>query len=352
MMNSENNSSAYTVAVTGATGLVGISLVNYLLARGYSVVAVGRDLNKLEKLRSSSQGNLFLKVAQVEDEGSLKEAFTACDVVIHAAGSVDPYGVREAIFATNYGGTRNALSAAISAEVKHFIHVSSLSVITGQGDQYNVDESQPLRPCGEAYADSKVEAERYVMAEGKDSGIEVTAVRPGFIYGPNERAWLPRLIDSIAHGKAMLVDGGAKETNVIYVENLSMAIEKAILNPRAYNQVYNLTDGQRVSKKQLFDAVSDGMGLPRVKKKIPGSIAKFASETISSLAPLLPEAKQRSLSRFSRAAFRLAGVNQGFSIKKAESELGYTNRVSFEIGMSTTLEAFKVEVESLQSSLK
>ncbi|MBC7996598.1 MAG: hypothetical protein IAF58_01565, partial [Leptolyngbya sp.] len=64
---------------------------------------------------------------------------------------------------------------------------------------------------------------------------------------------------------------------------------------------------------------------------------------ISSFAPLLPVDKQKSLARFSRAAFRLAGVNQGFSIKKAEAELGYTERVPFSQAMPKTLEYFKKE---------
>src|SRR5205823_6003075 len=157
--------------------------------------------------------------------------------------------------------------------------------------------------------------------------------RPGFIYGPGEKAWMPRLIKNIANGKAMLIDGGTKETNVIYIENLCRAIEAAILNPQAYGQVYNLTDGEKITKKELFAAISDGLKLPRVNKKIPGSVARIACELVSTVAPSLPIDTRRKLSRFSRAAFRLAGVNQGFDISKARTELGYTNLVPFEKGM-------------------
>mgnify|MGYP001394916840 CR=1 FL=1 len=330
-----------TVAITGATGLVGKNLAFYLKENGYHVIAIGRSR---EKLRVLEERGIDTRIADVGDENSLKEAFKDVEVVVHAAGSVDPFGSRESIFATNYGGTQKALSAAAEQGVTQFIHISSLSVITGQGDQYNVDEQAPLRLCGESYADSKVEAENWVMNSGLD--IAVTALRPGFIYGPGERAWLPRLIHSIEHGRAMLIDGGLKETNVIYVGNLSKAIESAILNAAAYNEVYNLTDGQKISKKQLFDAIADGMELPRVNKKIPSLIAKIACESISSIAPYLPENKQRKLSRFSRAAFRLAGVNQGFSIAKAEKDLNYTKRTRFEEGMKITLQSFKEAKET------
>ncbi len=328
------------IAVTGATGLVGGHLVDYLAERDYQVVAVGRSSDKLKRF---SHPNIEKRVADIEDRESVLQAVSGVDVVVHAAGTVDPYGSREAIFATNVGGTKMILDVSKNSGVKHFLFISSLSVITGQGDQYDVDESEPLKPCGEAYADSKVEAERLVMNEaGKgESSMKVTALRPGFIYGPGEKAWMPRLINSIATGKAMLIDNGVKQTNVIYVENLSHAITSAILNQNAYGQVYNLTDGQKVTKKELFDAIADGLSLPRVKKVVPGAAAKMVCEVVSKVAPLLPNDTQRKLARFSRAAFRLAGVNQGFSIAKAERELNYVDRVPFSQGISKTLVSFR-----------
>ncbi|MBC7998843.1 MAG: NAD-dependent epimerase/dehydratase family protein, partial [Leptolyngbya sp.] len=257
------------VAITGASGLVGSHLAQHLIERGHDVVAMSRTAPTEPSLKQiQGPGSLWLKKVDVLNEKELLEAFGGFDVVVHAAGTVDPYGSRESIFNTNVEGTKTAMRAAKAAGVKQFIFVSSLSVITGQGDQYDVDETAELKPCGESYADSKVEAERAVMSEPVNSSMQVTSVRPGFIYGPREKAWMPRLINSIGTGKAMLIGGGTRQTNVIYVGNLSYAIEKALLNPKAYGQVFNLTDGETISKKQLFDAISDGLGLPRVKKQI------------------------------------------------------------------------------------
>ena len=332
------------VAITGASGLVGSHLAEHLVQRGHTVVAMSRSTLTEKSLTAiSGPGKLTLKQVDVNDQAALENAFSGCDVVVHAAGTVDPYGSRQSIFKTNVEGTRTALAAARKVGVQQFIFVSSLSVITGQGDQFDVDETAELKPCGESYADSKVEAERLTMSEPASSALKVTALRPGFIYGPREKAWMPRLINSIGTGKAMLIGGGVKETNVIYVGNLSQAIENSLLNARAYGQVFNLTDGERITKKQLFDAIADGLGLPRVTKQIPVPVARFACEMISSFAPFLPVEKQRTLSRFSRAAFRLAGVNQGFSVKKAEKELHYIDRIPFQVGMAKTLEYFQTE---------
>jgi nucleoside-diphosphate-sugar epimerase len=191
--------------------------------------------------------------------------------------------------------------------------------------------------CGEPYADSKVKAEKIITAQKNNGRIAITVVRPGFIYGPRERAWMPQLIDAVAQGRAVLVDGGNKETNVIYIENLNKAIEATLFNEKAYGQIYNLTDGQGITKKQLFDAISKELNLPKVQKKLPSWLVKPVFMTISSIASFLPVASRKKLSRFSMAAYRLIGLNQGFSIVKAETELGYTQRIPFATGISETL---------------
>ncbi len=338
-----------SVAVTGAGGLVGSYLCEYLAKKEYRVTALVRSANRPAHLIDCANRYAdFVKiaVADVTNPASLKSTFSGVDVVVHAAGNVNPYGSRQAIFATNVDGTRNALRAAIEEQVKQFIHVSSLSVITGQGDQYDVNEEAEPKYCGENYADSKVESEKLVLAQRNADAIKVTAIRPGFIYGPHERTWMPRLIESIKLGKAALIDGGTKETNVVYVENLCRAIEGAILNPLAYGEIYNITDGQKVTKKDLFDAISDGLQMPRVNKRIPGFLAKPFCELVSTIAPFLPATSQQKLARYSRAAFRLAGLNQGFSIAKAERQLNYTSRVLFAQGMAETLAHFRTETIS------
>ncbi len=329
------------IFVTGATGMVGLHIAQHMLEKGHQVTALVRRSSDTSKLKILP-GKLDIRTTELDNANNVGNLMKGHDVVIHCAGSVDPHATREEIFGVNVGATEIALRAAIDAGIKQFIHMSSLSVITGQEDQFNVDENAPLRTCGEAYADSKVEAEKLVISLAGTGHLRVTILRPGFIYGPGERAWMPRLIKNIASGKAMLIDGGKKETNVIYVGNLCKAAELALLNEKSFNRVYNLTDGQKVSKKDLFDAIADGLGLPRIKKTIPSAIARPVCEIVSNIAPMLSPEKRQELSRFSRAAYRLAGINQGFSIARAETELGYTNRVPFTEGMAKTLESFQV----------
>jgi nucleoside-diphosphate-sugar epimerase len=332
------------IFITGSSGMVGFHAVKYFVEQGYHVIALIRSNSKRYMLESLLSPNLSIVEGSIENKNFLKQVMIGCFAVIHCAGSVDPHARREDIFKTNVEGTKNCIEAAISAGVKQFIHISSLSVVTGQKDQFQVNETAPLKYCGESYADSKVEAEKLIMEKSKHQGqenmTEITILRPGFIYGPMEKAWMPKLIASLQSGKAMLIDGGYRQTNVIYVGNLCKAMELCLGNDRAYGQVYNLTDGNVPSKKELFDAICDGLYLPRVQKSIPRPIVYLVCETVSLIAPLLPENVRKKMSRFSRAAFRLAGVNQGFDISKAVDELDYTNRVAFHDGMHETLKWF------------
>lgn len=334
------------IVVSGASGLVGFHICRHLLERGHAVVALVRSSSRIDHLQQLQPAEkLQIKFSELTDRQSLREAMQSADVVIHCAGAVDPLGRKDAIMATNVEGTRNMLEAAIEASAKQFVHISSLSVITGQGDQYNVNEDAPLRYCGEPYADSKVSAEKVVSSRNYADKIHVTILRPGFIYGPLEKTWMPRLISSISSGKAMLIDGGKKATNVIYIGNLCLAVEASLMNHKSFGQVYNLTDGQNISKKDLFGAISEGLSLPAVKRTVPGPLAFAVCELVSGIAPFLQVETQRKLARFSRAAFRLAGVNQGFDISKAERDLGYTKRIPFALGMAETLKHFRGEAE-------
>src|SRR5215471_14329053 len=188
------------VVVTGASGMVGYHVVKHLSGRGWRVVALVRASSNTASLSAlaAGAGKVNIATAELSDRGALVKAMTGAEAVVHAAGSVDPFGRRQDVMAVNVGGTRSCLEAAVAAGVKHFLQISSLSVITGQGDQFGLKDDAPLRYCGESYADSKVDAEKVVMAEQSGQRIQVTALRPGFIYGPQERAWMPRLINSLA----------------------------------------------------------------------------------------------------------------------------------------------------------
>lgn len=332
------------IFVTGASGLVGSNLVRYLAERGHKVTAFVRvtsDTSSISETAKRYPENIRVKTGDLFDTKALSEAMAGVDVVVHSAAVIEAFGEPDYLQKVNVQGTETAIRAAIWAKAKQFIHISSLSVIMGETDQYAVGEDEPLIACREVYANSKVCAEKLVREYFFTDDIEVTVLRPGFIYGPTEKAWLPRLINALESGRALVVGDGTKETNVIYVENVCRAIELSLLNPVAYGRIYNLTDGQQITKRQLFDTVAKELGLPPATRTIPYPMARLLIETSSIVAKVGPLKWREKLSRYSRPAFRLAALNQGFDISRAERELGYTDRISFAEGMRRTMQEVK-----------
>lgn len=324
--------------------MVGSHIVQVLLECGDSVVGLLRASSKnahLLDLQQAHAGRLTLATAELCEVNKLKELMSDCDVVVHTAAAIKAIGGARELREINVNGTASTLRAAISASVKQFIHISSLSVITGEEDRFATTEEEALRYCREPYANSKIDAEKIVINQRLNNRIAVTILRPGFIYGPNERTWVPRLVRTFKSQTGMLVGDGDKETNVIYVGNLCRAIYLALLNPVAFGQIYNLTDGQGITKRELFDAMCEELGVPKVRLTIPNLAARILVDTVSALAPMAPGSLKDFLSQYSRAAYRLVAINQGFDISKAERELNYVDRIPFAEGMAHTLAQWK-----------
>src|SRR5260370_28013144 len=151
--------------------------------------------------------------------------------------------------------------------------MSSLGVYEAK-HHHGTDESEPLpRAHLDGYTQTKVEADHLAQEYQKKYGIPLVILRPGFVYGPRDRVVLPNLIKRMTNGKMHYLGGDRRALNTIYIGNLIEAVFLAAEKPEALGQIYNLTDGEFVSKRRFFESVSDGMGLPRSKQILPRWLA-------------------------------------------------------------------------------
>ena len=326
-----------TIAVTGASGFVGHHMVRFLQACNYPVIAITRS----KKYYENSIDNVTVRQADILNRSQVEAAISGADVIVHNAGVIDPHGSKHQLINTNAYGTKLLLEIASQANIKQFIHMSSLSVITGLSDCYNVDESKEPKKSGEAYGDSKILAETFAKSFDNKNNMPVTILRPGFIYGLHENSWVTRLVNSLKNNQVMIIGDGSKETNLIYVDNLCEATRLCILNPASYGETFNLTDGFKVTKKELIDTFTRNLALQPVTKHVNPKLAFYVCSLVTAISPVLSKSAQKKLARLSYPAYRLMGVNQGFSIEKAKNILGYKPIVSFDEGMQKTLEPYK-----------
>lgn len=147
------------VAVTGATGFVGQTLLDRLRLRGHEVRALVRRPQERREGVEWVTGDLH-------DRDALARLMQGASAVMHIAGVVnapDP----ETYEAANVAGTLNVAEEATRAGVARLVHVSSLSA---------------REPQLSLYGASKLRGEKVVMA----SGLDWTIVRPPAIYGPRD----------------------------------------------------------------------------------------------------------------------------------------------------------------------
>ncbi|MCZ7677660.1 MAG: NAD-dependent epimerase/dehydratase family protein [Sandaracinaceae bacterium] len=168
--------------LTGATGQVGLHLVDELIARGRRVRAV-----VLEGDDGLADRDVEVVRGDVRDERCLREAFAGADSVLHLAAIVSTESVAPpALFPVNVGGARNAARAAREAGVRRFVHFSSMVVFDPLPVDVPLDERRARATNGVSpYTRSKLLGEVAVRAE-VEKGLDAVVVHPTVIVGPNE----------------------------------------------------------------------------------------------------------------------------------------------------------------------
>jgi 2-alkyl-3-oxoalkanoate reductase len=316
-----------TIFITGATGLVGSHVVEEALRRGDRVKALVRASSDTRWL--DSQG--VEKVpGDLEDAEALRRGVAGADWVFNCAAKVGDWGTLEEFRRLNVEAFRLLLDAAVDSKIERFVHVSSLGVYEGR-DHFGSDENvPPAAQSLDAYTRSKVEAEALALTYVKEKGLPLSVVRPGFIYGPRDRTVLPKLLDALINKRFFYFGSGEQALNCIYVKNLVQAIFLAAETPGAIGEVFNVTDGARVTKKQFVGQVAALAGLRPPTRKIPLWFARL-------LATLMERRARRKNSPtpplVNKARYKFLGLNLDFSIEKARRVLHYQPAYTTEQGL-------------------
>jgi nucleoside-diphosphate-sugar epimerase len=321
--------------VTGATGFVGSHVAEALRARGDAIRTIARPGSDTALL--DTIGATIIR-GDLTDAATVQQAATGVDAVIHCGAKVGDWGPVEEYRRVNVEGLRLLLDAVAGKPLQRFVLVSSLGVYAAR-HHYGTDETEPLPDHHiDGYTQSKVEAERLALEYHRKQNVPVTVLRPGFIYGPRDRSVLPRIVTRLQERSIMYIARGRYALNTTYVGNLVEAILLAVENPAAIGEVFNITDGEFVSKRKFFEAVADGAGVKRPWGTVPVWLARFVANWRESVfrrknKPHPPRATQAQL--------KFAGLNLDFSIAKARTKLGYSPRTSFDEGMKKAIEWYR-----------
>ncbi len=174
-----------TVLVTGASGFLGLHLVDVLLAGGARVRSLGRKPNGRLAERGVDQ-----RVGSVTDAEACAAALDGVDAVYHLAGSVSrKKGDNGPMYAVHVEGTRNILQGCLDGGIERIVVVSTSGTV-GVGEHADFmateDDTVPWEVVREwPYYESKAFAEREIARFVK-KGLPVKIARPTLLLGPGD----------------------------------------------------------------------------------------------------------------------------------------------------------------------
>ena len=194
--------------VVGATGFIGLNLLETLTARGVRVRVTKRRETPSFVLRKRP---VEVVDASLEEPESLRRAMEGCDTVFLTGAHYPRYSIDlEASLATGIAQIRNAARAALDAQVERFVYTSTIASLGPAPEGRRADEREigGPRPEGSVYRTLKWEMERELEAWEK-KGLPAVWLLPGGCIGPNDvRVGTGAFIVGVARGlMPWFVDG-------------------------------------------------------------------------------------------------------------------------------------------------
>jgi NADH dehydrogenase len=234
--------------VTGAAGVMGVRLVKRLLAQGLGVRALVLPNDPLRKRLEGLACDI--REGDVSDAASLAGVCDGVDTVYHLAAVIlshDP-GVFERV---NRNGTAHIAAEARRAGVRHFIYVSSASVVY---------------PKRTPYAESKLQAEGIVKA----SGLGYTIVRPTLVYETGGGQEILLFLDYLRRFPVVpFIGSGGAIKRPVWSEDVVSGLASLAQSQVALGKTYNLSGRDPITMLELSRLLLASADRPRFFVHLP-----------------------------------------------------------------------------------
>ncbi|MEP6957091.1 MAG: NAD-dependent epimerase/dehydratase family protein [Nitrospirota bacterium] len=242
------------ILITGGAGCLGSNLIEHWLPQGHEILAIDNFATGKREVVPEIQG-LAVKEGTIVDEALVNECFNTFkpDVVIHAAAAYkDPDDwVEDA--RTNVIGSIHVARAAKAHEVKRLINFQT-ALCYGRPQQLPIPASHPTAPFT-SYGITKTAGEQFMML----SGVPTLSLRIANVTGPRLAIGpIPTFYKRLKAGQNCFCSDTSRDFLDMsdFLDFMDMAIKVD-----APTGVFNIASGEAHSIKEIFDLVTDYLGL-------------------------------------------------------------------------------------------
>lgn len=309
---SQPASTSRTAFVTGATGFLGLNLIEQLHHDGWTITALRRKTSDVALL---DRWGVQCVEGDVTDLRSLTQKIApGTDVVFHLAGNTSLWTrMRSEQLRVNVRGTRHVVRAALQADVGRFVHVSSIVAYGLHGG--TITEQTPT--CGTAspihYVRSKALAEREIR-RGISDGLRAVIVNPANMIGAYDTHNWARVFKLVRQGRAPTVPPGGG--SFCHAREVARMLVAAADKGRV-GQNY-LLGGVQITYGELLRQVALQLGVRRRVLSLPLPIIHAYAQAEEWAAVLF-----RREPDITRESIALLAGNLYCDSRKARDELGY-----------------------------
>jgi nucleoside-diphosphate-sugar epimerase len=303
------------VLITGANGFIGSNLCRWFLGRGWEVDALVRESSDLHFLEG-------LDVRLIR--GDLRSAGGIAlpretEFIVHAAALVSDMAGDEDCSRNIFDTTKSLVRRirALGLPLRRFVYLSTALTLGVSG--LDISEAHRGRSVlAIPYVRHKIRTENELRDEHAVRSFPMVILRPGDVYGPNDRITSARVLDGCERGMPLVAGRGRWRFGYCYVGNLCQAAERALLTPGIEGRAYTVTNGRLPTWGEFFYAMQEGVGR-RQKIYFPVLLARFLALALGAAKAAFPRL------RIELNPYRIRRVitETTYDISETVADLGY-----------------------------
>ena len=245
-----------SIVIFGGAGFVGRHIIRRLAKKGYKIIVPYQKSTNEAKLRLLGNIGQIIpyKFRNLDDELILN-ILKNIDICVNLKTS---WSSKKISFNKSIYEFNKELLKIIkkNKKVNQFIYFSGLGV----------DQSHKSLRIKAIY-----ETEKYISSNFNNSVI----IRPGVIIGRDDN-FLSKLIPIFKMSFFIPIFGnGTSKLQPVYIDDVSLATEKIVLNRLKGNHIFELTGSKIIDYRQLYNFIVKSMNKKRLIVSIPMSVVKI-----------------------------------------------------------------------------